>query len=516
METSNYPEMPPISFSINGIKKLLQSLNVNKANGPDKILIRVLKDYATEIAPILQHIFMQSLSTGCLPHDWKTANITPIFKKGDQNLPSNYRPISLTAVPCKLLEHIIHKNIMEHLELHNAIVHFQHGFRTGHSCESQLIITIEEIMRSLDQKNQIDIAILDFSKAFDSVPHKRLLKKLDYYGIRGQNLGWIAAWLEERTQRVVLNGEQSREVPVISGVPQGTVLGPLMFLLYVNDIGKDVNSSIKLFADDCLLYRNVNSEDDASLLQQDLDKLVKWSKTWQMSFNINKCHILRVHRSQIPLINNYTMEHKPVSDVNHCPYLGVEMQSNMKFDRHIVNMCNKATRTFNMLRRNLHHCSPQIKEISYKALIRPILEYSAAVWDPHRLKEKQQIERIQRRAARWVKCDYSRDTSVSGLLEQLQWPTLEKRRKISRLTIFYKMLSSKNEIAIPIPQYVEVPGYATRRASQSNFTTIRPNTDSYKFSFLPRTIREWADVPPDTKTADSVDGFKLKLFKLYA
>ena len=174
---------------------------------------------------------------------------------------------------------------MAHLDKHKFLVDYQHGFRRQRSCETQLISTLEEITRSIDQKCQVDILILDFSKAFDTVAHRRLLQKLDHYGIRGSMLQWLASWLTNRKQQVVVDGEFSSEVKVTSGVPQGTVLGPLMFLIYVNNIGKGISSRIRLFADDALLYREIKEQKDADTLQEDLKKLETWSTTWQMSFH---------------------------------------------------------------------------------------------------------------------------------------------------------------------------------------------------------------------------------------
>jgi hypothetical protein len=174
-------------------------------------------------------MFSQSLSTGELPDDWLTANITAIYKKGEKCKPANYRPVSLTSVTCKLVEHIIFRHIMTHLEKNHILSQFQHGFRSSHSCESQLLITIEDLARNLDNNQQTDIQILDFQKAFDVVPHQRLLQKLNFYGIRGPLFQWIEKWLTTRTQRVVVDGESSNASHVKSGVPQGTVLGPSCF-----------------------------------------------------------------------------------------------------------------------------------------------------------------------------------------------------------------------------------------------------------------------------------------------
>ena len=185
--------------------------------------------------------------------------MTPLFKRGSKKEACDYRPVSLTSLPRKILEHIIFHHIMGHLDAHHVLVNYQHGFRRGHLCESQVITIVEHIIRNLDHGKQTDVLLLDSSKAFDTVPHKRLLKKLDHYGIRGQLIKWIESWLCRRSQKCVVNGSQSSPVTVTSGVPQGTVLSPLMFLPYINDIGLQITSELGLFADDSVLYGFVNN-----------------------------------------------------------------------------------------------------------------------------------------------------------------------------------------------------------------------------------------------------------------
>ena len=181
------------------------------------------------MAPILSVIYQHSLDTGCVPDDWKTANVVPVFKGGEKHDPSNYRPVSLTSIVCKTLEHIVFSNIMDHLEKNSFLTNLQHGFRKQHGCETQLLTVVEDLAKGIDNRSQWDLIILDFQKAFDKVPHSRLLKKLDYCGVKDQTHNWIKNWLTTRTQRVVVDGEQSQLANVTSGVPQGTVLGPLMF-----------------------------------------------------------------------------------------------------------------------------------------------------------------------------------------------------------------------------------------------------------------------------------------------
>ncbi len=266
--------------------------------------------------------------------------------------------------------------------------YYQHGFRRGHSCETQLISTAEDTGRDLDKQHQIDILILDFAKAFDTVPHQRLLHKLNHYGVRGQALTWIDIWFTKRTQTVVVDETMSRPVPVKSGVPQGTVLGPLLFLLYINDIGDNLQPSthIQLFADDCLSYCTIANISDATSLQADLDQLMAWADKWQMTFSTSKCSTLRVS----------TMMNTKLAEIKHHPYLGVELSNDLSWGMHINNTVVKAIRVLNFLKRNLYDCPRNIKESAYTAYVRPVVGYASDVWDPHQQCDIYNLEQVQR------------------------------------------------------------------------------------------------------------------------
>ena len=302
--SSKIPELPGVTFpSIKDLKitefgvfKLLDKIDVSKASGPDCIPGRILQNLARELAPVLHFIFEQSLNTGDLPAEWTLANVAPIFKKGSKLQAVNYRPVSLTCISCKLFEHIVCKHILGLLEDHEILTDLQHGFRSGRSCETQLITTFHDIASAYNKKgSQIDIAVLDFSKAFDTVPHDGLLSKLKHYGIDDKIWLWISNFLK---QRVVVDGIQSDLVTVDSGVPQGTVLGPILFLLHINDLPSVISSKVRLFADDCLVYREIKNRQDQIALQKDLNLLENWGSKWGMRFNAAKCNIMRMSRKQ--------------------------------------------------------------------------------------------------------------------------------------------------------------------------------------------------------------------------
>ena len=318
------PSMTNITVTCNGIFKLLKNLKSSKATGPDSIPAFILKEAAQELAPILTLIFQRSLDTGIVPEEWRKAWIVPIYKKGDKHLPGNYRPVSLTSITCKVLEHVIHSSIMSHFDQHNILCDNQHGFRKKRPCETQLIVTIQDIAKNLSKGRQVDIILLDFAKAFDKVPHARLLHKLDFYSVRGNINKWISSFLGDRKQQVLLENCHSSSAEVLSGVPQGTVLGPLLFLAYINDLPEVTKSSnARIFADDTLLFRPITNQHDSDLLQQDLTALEEWVRMWQMDFNASKCSVIYILPSKRKHVidSSYTLHGQTLETVEESKYL---------------------------------------------------------------------------------------------------------------------------------------------------------------------------------------------------
>ena len=304
------PFLKEIHVSAEGVTKLLKGLNPSKALGPDELHPRVLKELASELGPMFAHLFQQSVDTGEIPKEWSLANICPLYKKGDRSLACNYLPVSLTCVSCKLLEHIVCSNIMAHLDEHKLLSDRQHAFRKKHSCETQLITVIDDWAKILDKGGQVDTFIFDFEKAFDTPSHELVKCKLYGYGIGGKTLKWIYSFLCDRQQRVMVNGVKSDWAPVLSGVLQGTVLGSLLFSLYINDITEDIDSELRLFADDCVCYREIKDTEDTVKLQEDIDGLGCWARSWGMRFRPVKCNIMQITRKQIKKINaSYSRDH---------------------------------------------------------------------------------------------------------------------------------------------------------------------------------------------------------------
>ena len=509
----SFPKINELNINPEGVLKLLQGINTNKASGPDNIPCRILKELSNEIAPCIATFFTQTMSIGSLPHEWGQANICPIFKKGNRNEAANYRPVSLTCVLCKIMEHIVCKHIRNHLDKHNILSPLQHGFRHKHSCETQLLITTNDLLMKRDKNVQIDVAILDFSKAFDTVPHRRLQHKLAHYGIDGPILTWISQFLTKREQKVVVGGVASDPVHVDSGVPQGTVLGPLLFLLHINDLPRAVTSSVRLFADDCLLYREVRSPRDQHQLQEDLDSLMKWGSNWGMRFNPSKCTIMRIARKRSPLTCFYNLAGQVLQETSDAKYLGLNISNDLSWANQTSITAKRGNSVLGFIRRNLHNAPSKAKELAYEALVRSTLEYGATIWDPSTKQATQKIEMVQRRAARFVTNKYKRTQSVTELLDSLGWRTLQDRREEQRITLMFKIYTGA--VAVPVESVnLESVTTSTRRKNSANFKIIRATTNEYKHSAIPRTIAAWNNLPQQLIEADTVKQFKVGLKSL--
>ena len=289
--------MKDIIIDRNGVHKQLASLNPAKACGPDGICPRVLRELADILADPLTTLFQSSLDKGVVPDYWKRANVCPTYEKGEKYQASNYRLVSLTYVVSKVMEHILTSQLMTYAEHHNIFHSNQHGFRANHGCELQLIELVADVTNALDQGDEIEACVLDFSKAFDKVNHQKLLYKLANCGVNFKLVSWIEDFLTGRTQKVVVEGEESESAPVISGIPQGSVIGPTMFLFYINDLPDNLQSIVRLFADDTIVCSTTKNH---QLLQDDLDQLQLWENEWDMEFHPQKCQHLAFSRKAHP------------------------------------------------------------------------------------------------------------------------------------------------------------------------------------------------------------------------
>lgn len=456
------------------------------------------------IATPLQIIFSKSLMTGQVPGDWKKSNVTPIFKSGDKTDPNNYRPVSLTCHICKVFESIIKDAMVTFLNEGDTLNKNQHGFTKNKSCLTNLLTFIEYVSEEVDLGHPVDVLYLDFKKAFDTVPLDLLVYKLKAYGVDDRVLRWIENWLKGRLQRVVLNGSMSTWEDVKSGVPQGSVLGPVLFLLYINDLGGDIVNKIIKFADDTKSYGAVSTRADIETMRGDLAKLVEWSGKWGMDFNIKKCKVMHIGNKNLQeeyYINGQKLE-RVVSERD----LGVIINENLKSSDQCCKAVKTANRVFGMIKRTFVSRDRQIIVPLYKALVRPHLEYCVQAWRPHYKKDIDLIEGVQHRVTRCV--NGMQGLNYDERLASLGLPSLEFRRMRGDLIEVFKMAKGFSELKF---EDFFVRARANLRGHQFKVFKTRFNRDIGKFSFCNRNIDMWNRLPIDIIDSTSVNTFKNRL-----
>ena len=446
------------------------------------------------------------MNAGEIPVKWRTAHVMPIFKKGDRHNPANYRPISLTCNPCKCMERIVAKELTAFLMSNNIIPENQHGFLSGRSTVSNLLQCINKWTQDHDDNKPTDVVYLDFEKAFDRVPFQRLLTKLEHHGIRGNLLKWISAFLQNRTFQVRVNGALSEEFEVLSGVPQGSVLGPLLFLVYIIDMGWNIQSEISFFADDTKIYGNPRAPNYS--LQQDLEAIEKWTQTWQLSLNSAKCTILHIGPEINPrhdLFLNGTSLEKP----KHQKDLGVYISCDLKWETHIATIIKRANIIIALIKRAFENKTPQMILKLYKSYIRPVLEYCNSIWSPYYVKDVEILERVQRRVTK-VPVEL-RDMPYQDRLKVLGLSSLAARRQRGDLIETYKILSGHYSLHLPIftssNTIGHLRGHSKKLSKEKSAKLVRKN-------FLAnRVVYTWNGLREETISAGSVNSFKNRLDK---
>lgn len=429
-----------ISFSIDTIIRTLKTLDVAKGSGPDGLPPLFFKHTADSISIPLFHIFNRSLREGYVPRVWKAANITPVFKCGSKNIVSNYRPISLLSTLSKVLERLVHNNVYS--SFHNIIIPEQHGFVKNRSTVSNLVLYANFLFDKMDKRLQIDSIYTDFCKAFDKVDHEILLQKIAYNGIRGNLLRWFSSYVTNRTQKVVINGFSSDEISVSSGVPQGSIMGPLLFLIFINDISTCFkNSNFLLYADDLKIFRSIKTFDDCVLLQDDLDRLTSYCQENKLILSLPKCKSITFTKKSNIIQFEYSLCNTPLEKVSLIKDLGVFFDSKLHFDYHINHIINKAFQLYGFVMRT---CKPFKKSgtylLLYKSLIRPQLEYATQVWNPFYQRYRDLLESVQSKYLRSVnyRC-YRSWSSYVNLLHKYSLSTLSKRRSLLDCVFLYKV-----------------------------------------------------------------------------
>lgn len=504
-----------IAITESQVQSLLRNLIESKATGPDGIPGCLLKRCSQVIAPSLCALFEISIESGVVPSEWKLANVVPVPKKGDTQEVTNYRPISLLSVVSKVLERVVFSQVVFFVK--NSLYSLQHGFRSNRSSVTQLLKVLHDVGSALDSGREIDLIYLDFAKAFDSVPHKKLIGKLQSYGISGSLLRWFENYLCDRKQRVVVEGASSSFLDVTSGVPQGSVIGPLLFILYVNDLPDTTKSStVALFADDSKCYRAIQSQTDRDLLQHDLDSMAQWSLTWQLRFNVSKSFLLRVSRKRVSSNYMYHLNNEPVTNVATHVDLGLIVSSELKWSPHIISCTAKANRMLGFLRRNCTLLTDiKCRHLLYLSLVRSHLSYGSEIWAPQgSSRDLTLLEGVQRRATKFILQNY--ELSYPERLRELKLLPISYWLELKDLIFFFKCLHGLFDF--DISQFVTFSSNVVSRTRSNQQKMLKSNpcrTSLFRDSFFNRIVFLWNSLPLETRECSVFSTFKRKLHTHY-
>jgi len=469
-----------VYFNPEDIKKKVLHMKSRSSPGPDKITPIVLKECIDVLKLPLSILFNMSIQEGVVPEDWRIANVTPIFKKGQKCEPSNYRPISLTSHVGKLMERIISDKIKKHLQDHSLLNEAQHGFRQKRSTTTNLLAFWNSVTENLDKNHPVDVIYLDFSKAFDRVSHQLLSQKLGRFKMGGKLTIWIRNWLSDRKQRVVINGEESDFINVTSSVPQGSVLGPVLFSMFINDLPDNIECKTLMFADDTKCLRVTSALSDCLKFQDEINELYDWSQEWKMDFNAEKCKVLHFghNNRQFP----YRMNGKLLEKSEQEKDLGITVNRDGKFKTHVDKMTNKANRSVGMIKRSFVTRNPETLKKLFTTYINPILNYGSEVWNPSYKGQVEKIEKVQRR--------FFRGANVK--VESQQLTRLRKD-----LVTMHRMQSGK--VDLKFGEFFRVLDTNTRGAQNNNIKAQKVKKDLRKHSFAIRQINNWNKIPKLTK-----------------
>ena len=515
-----------VSISPNQIKFLLSKLQVKKSHGHDELSASILKLCGDSIVEPLFLIYSNCLNKGIFPKIWKKANVVAIHKKKEKNLTSNYRPISLLPLCGKIFEKIIYNSLYSYIYANKFISDKQSGYKRGDSTIKQLISITHEIHKYFDEDKEVRAVFLDISRAFDRVWHEGLIFKLKQIGIQGEALNIIKNFLSDREQRVTIDGQSSDWTQISAGVPQGSILGPLLFLIFINDITEVVSSDIRIFADDTFIFREA-TPDSTTLLNDDLAKITQWAWQWKMLFNpdISKqaVEVIFSNKSNPTTFDPLTFHEIPVKQVSGTTHLGMSLDYALKFKDHIYEKLAKARQGLGLMKLTKKWLSHKVLEVIYKAFVRPNLDYGDVVYHCARTDKPsifesestwpllKQVESVQYDAAKIVTGAWH-GTNIEKLYKMLGWESLNKRRIMRKLTILHETQLTKT------PAYLndiisKQKHTSTRLSSQLTFREIVCKKSVYKRSFFPSTISDWNQLAIETRKSRSKAIFKNRLLR---
>ena len=491
------------------LMKLMENLDINKAPGPDGVSNWILRECRDQLGDKIHSLVSLSLTQGKVPKDWKRANIVPIYKSGNRKNPLNYRPVSLLSVVGKLCERMVKEAWMTYLEDKKVLTNCQYGFRKGSSCSANLLSFYSKVIDVVQERNGwVDGIYLDLKKAFDKVPHKRLLWKIgNYGGVGGRLMDWMKDYLSEREMRTVIRNRTSKWLRVTSGVPQGSVLGPVMFGIYVNDLVEGIDSHINLFADDTKLMRRVKCKNDCEKLQEDLVKVGQWSKTWKMEFNLKKSKVMEFGKSRKRVHGDYKLNGVTLEKSKEEVDLGVTITEDLTPDRHISKITGEVLNLLRRIRMAFAYIDVDMMKKLISSMVRPRLEYAATVWSPHTKKNIRKVERVQRAATKMI--PELRDMSYEKRLEMLELPTLESRRERGDLISVYKLVNGLDRMSEDLLK-LDTGGTRGHGWKLKKEGCVR---DIKKYSFPTRAVNAWNGLEESVVSANSVHKFKTELDK---
>ena len=505
-----------IEINAEEILNIIRTLNPNKAHGPDGISIRMIKICDESICKPLVIIFKKCLLSGKFPSDWKKANVVPIYKKGNKQTLKNYRPVSLLCVCGKIFERILYNNLYGFLTTNNLLSAKQSGFKSGDSCINQLLSITHNIYKSLDQGYEVRGVFLDISKAFDRVWHEGLLYKLKRNGIDGNLINLFKDFLYFRKQRVVLNGQFSDWKPIQAGVPQGSILGPLFFLIYVNDISDGLQSEVKLFADDTSLFSTIYDSDEcARLLNSDLLLIQKWANQWKMSFNPDPSkqaqEVIFSHKVNKPAHPELTFNENTINSISHQKHLGIALDQKLNFQEHIDLVLSKISRPLGLLRNLNSVLSRSALMTIYKSFIRPHLDYGDVIFDQaFNDSFHSNMESIQYKACLAI-TGAIQGSSKEKLYNELGLESLQSRRWMRKLCLFYKIF--RNQTPTYLTDLVPTSNRSYSLRNSQNVPLMRVNHQFFKNSFFPSIIMEWNNLDLEIRNSDNLQHFRKKILK---